>query len=168
VYIADDTSFNEAFAVTVEREGLARWLRFRGREADLAKYEKRRAQQAEGIRIVTRYRDELATLYRSGLPAEVMRLRKEDVFRRLLDDVRARDEREGIQSGLARTLDGPPNNARLASLATYYDCVPGFERVLAEQQHDLARFYAAVLELAKLPRGERRARLCLSEAPVTQ
>ena len=27
VYIADDTAFNEAFAVTVEQEGLARWLR---------------------------------------------------------------------------------------------------------------------------------------------
>ena len=36
VYIQDDTSFNEAFAVTVEQEGLARWLKFRGREADLA------------------------------------------------------------------------------------------------------------------------------------
>ena len=36
VYIPDDTSFNEAFAVTVEQEGLARWLKFRGREADLA------------------------------------------------------------------------------------------------------------------------------------
>ena len=32
VYIADDTAFNEAFAVTVEQEGLARWLKFRGRE----------------------------------------------------------------------------------------------------------------------------------------
>jgi predicted aminopeptidase len=168
VYIADDTSFNEAFAVTVEREGLTRWLRSRGREADLAKYAQRRAQQAEGIRIVSRYRDELASLYRSGLPFEVMRLRKADVFRRLSDEVHARDERTGIQSGLAKALEGPPNNARLASLATYFDCVPGFERVLAEQQHDLARFYAAVRELAKLPRAERRAQLCLSEAPVAR
>jgi predicted aminopeptidase len=166
VYIADDSSFNEAFAVTVEREGLTRWLRSRGREADLAKYAQRRALQAEGIRIVSRHRDELASLYRSGLPEEVMRVRKAEVFRRLLEAVRARDERARFQSGLATALEGPPNNARLASLATYYDCVPGFERVLAEQQHDLPRFYAAVRALAKLPRAERRARLCLSEAPA--
>ncbi len=38
------------------------------------------------------------------------------------------------------------------------------ERVLAEQQHDLPRFYAAVRALAKLPREERRARLCRPEA----
>ena len=36
VYIPDDSSFNEAFAVAVEQEGLARWLKFRGREADIA------------------------------------------------------------------------------------------------------------------------------------
>jgi predicted aminopeptidase len=40
--------------------------------------------------------------------------------------------------------------------------VPGFERVLAEQQHDLMRFYAAVRELARLPRDSRRAQLCAS------
>ena len=37
VYIPDDSAFNEAFAVTVEQEGLARWLKARGREADLAR-----------------------------------------------------------------------------------------------------------------------------------
>jgi predicted aminopeptidase len=61
---------------------------------------------------------------------------------------------------LAADLAGSPNNARLASLATYYDCVPGFERVLAAGQHDLPRFYAAVRELAKLPRETRHAQLC--------
>ena len=61
---------------------------------------------------------------------------------------------------MAAELDGRPNNARLASLATYYECVPGFRRMLAEQDHDLERFYGAVRALAKLPRGERHARLC--------
>ena len=52
------------------------------------------------------------------------------------------------------------NNARLASVATYYDCVPGFRRLLEEQDGDLPRFYAAVRELAQLPRAARHARLC--------
>jgi predicted aminopeptidase len=165
VYIPDDSSFNEAFAVAVEREGLARWLRHLGREADLAKYERRRAVQAEGIRIVSAYRDELAKLYSQSLPADEMRARKAEVFTRLLAQVKSRDERAGIQSGLAGSLAGPPNNARLASLATYYDCVPGFERMLAAEQHDLPRFYAAVRDVAKLPREERRAKLCLRSIP---
>ena len=55
-----------------------------------------------------------------------------------------------------------PNNARLASLATYYDCVPGFERVLESVQHDLPRFYDEVRALARLPREQRHAQLCVS------
>ena len=65
-----------------------------------------------------------------------------------------------MKSALAEELAGAPNNARLASLATYYECVPGFERVLEAQQHDLPRFYAAVRELAKLPRTARRLKVC--------
>jgi len=161
VYIQDDSSFNEAFAVTVEEEGLGRWLEDRGRAADLAKYQKRRERQAAGLAIVKRYRDELAALYRAPLALGEKRTRKADVFARLVAELKALDARYGVKSGIVADLDGQPNNARLASLATYYDCVPGFERVLAEQQHDLPRFYAAVRELAKLPRDERRARLCL-------
>jgi predicted aminopeptidase len=165
VYIKDDTAFNEAFAVAVEQEGLARWLKFRGREADLVKYQKRRARQAEGVTLVTQFRTELSTLYATQLEPEVMRVRKAQVFARLVTELRALDAKYGTESRLAAELEGKPNNARLASLATYYDCVPGFERLLANEQHDLPRFYEAVRALAKLPREERRSRLC-SDADV--
>jgi predicted aminopeptidase len=160
IYIADDTAFNEAFAVTVEQEGLARWLKFRGREEDLTKYHKRRQRQAEGVALVARYRRELTMLYGTPIDAETMRTRKRGVFARLVAELRVLDERFGTESALAAALDGKPNNARLASLATYYECVPGFERLLAEHQHHLPRFYEAARALAKLPRAERRARLC--------
>ena len=160
VYIKDDTAFNEAFAVAVEEEGLARWLKYRGREGDLVKYQKRRARQAEGVALVTQFRGELSSLYGMKLEPDVMRARKAQVFARLVTELRVLDKRYGTESRLAAELEGKPNNARLASLATYYDCVPGFERMLAEQQHDLPRFYEAVRALAKLPREERRSRVC--------
>jgi predicted aminopeptidase len=160
VYIADDTSFNEAFAVTVEQEGLARWLKSRGREDELSRYQKRRERQAEGVALVARFRRELKMLYGTDLPADAMRTRKAEVFGRLVRELRELDSRYGTQSGLAAELAGKPNNARLASLATSYECVPGFERLLAGEQHDLPRFYAAARALARLPREERRQRLC--------
>ena len=163
VYVAGDTSFNEAFAVAVEQEALARWLRFRGRENDLGRYLKRRTRQAESLALVTRYRRELVQLYASPFPESEMRARKNAVFARLVAELR---EKFGAESALAAELDGRPNNARLASLATYYECVPGFRRVLAEQDHDLPRFYDAVRELAKLPREERHARLCVAVDPA--
>jgi predicted aminopeptidase len=165
VYIPDDSSFNEAFAVAVESEGLARWLKFRGREADLGKYLRRRDRQAEGMHVVARYRAQLDALYHTQLDTKAMRAHKADVFAALVRELKALDARYGTQSGLAAELEGQPNNARLASLATYYDCVPGFERLLAENGHELPRFYAAARALAKLSREQRRARLCVSEAP---
>jgi predicted aminopeptidase len=164
VYIPDDTSFNEAFAVAVEHEGLARWLKSRGREADLEKYLKRRTRQTEGMHIVARYRTQLDALYRSPIDPVAMRAHKAEVFAALVRELKALDERYGTRSGLAAELDGKPNNARLASLATYYDCVPGFERLLAENGHDLPRFYSAALALAQLPRAQRHAQLCSGDA----
>jgi predicted aminopeptidase len=165
VYIPDDSSFNEAFAVAVEREGLARWLRKHGREADLDKYVKRRERQAASIAIVRKYREELAALYREPLPSGEMRARKSDAFARLRNEVRDLDARHGVKSRFAEELEGPPNNARLASFATYFDCVPGFERLLAAHDHDLGRFYEAARALSKLPRDERRSRLCGGPKP---
>ena len=162
VYIADDSSFNEAFAVTVEQEGLTRWLEAHGRSADLERYHARRERRGEAIRTIARYRDQLAALYTSGLAPEPMRQRKAEVFAALVAELEALDARHGVKSALAAELKGAPNNARLASLATYYDCVPGFERMLEAQQHDLPRFYQAARELAKRPREERRAQLCTS------
>ena len=98
VYIADDTSFNEAFAVTVEQEGVARWLKFRGREADLVKYQKRRTRQREGVALVARFRGELRSLYGMDIGPEAMRARKAQVFARLVAELRALDARFGTTS----------------------------------------------------------------------
>ncbi len=56
------------------------------------------------------------------------------------------------------------NNAHLAAVATYYDCVPGFERELAEAGGDLPAFYRRVRALAKLERKARDAAVCKSGA----
>jgi predicted aminopeptidase len=52
------------------------------------------------------------------------------------------------------------NNAHLVSVATYYRCVPGFERELAAVQSDLGAFYVRVRSLAKLTKAVRRELLC--------
>jgi predicted aminopeptidase len=57
-------------------------------------------------------------------------------------------------------FDGELNNANLASIATYYDCVPGFRRELAAVGGNLDAFYARVRELAKLDQHRRDSLLC--------
>jgi predicted aminopeptidase len=70
-----------------------------------------------------------------------------------------------LRSGYESWLDAGLNNAHLASVATYFDCVPGFERLLAEHHGELPAFYAAVRALAKGPDQGRRA-LCVRLPPI--
>jgi predicted aminopeptidase len=97
-----------------------------------------------------------------------MRARKAQMFAALGDEIKALEKRQGVKSsGYDQWIKEGLNNARLASEANYYDCVPGFERLLAEQGNDLPRFYAAAKELSRLPMAERHEKLCKSPVTVT-
>ena len=56
-------------------------------------------------------------------------------------------------------FEQPINNAKLNSVAAYYDLVPGFERLLQLNGGDLERFYGEVRRLADAPREQRHQRL---------
>jgi predicted aminopeptidase len=92
-----------------------------------------------------------------------MRASKAAAFEKLTGEIRELEQRHGLKSTVYdEWIKEGLNNARLASEANYYDCVPGFERLLAEQDNDLPRFYAAAREIARLPIAERHEQLCKS------
>lgn len=158
VYVPGDTTFNESFAVAVEQEGLRRWLRARGRAEELERALAARAQQVEVIALFARRRSELAALYGQPLAAPVMRERKREILGALEADLRALEARRGERIGYLRWFEHGINNAHLASVATYFDCLPAFERLLAALDHDLERFHATVRRLGgRAAAGERRA-----------
>jgi predicted aminopeptidase len=163
LYLPGDSEFNEAFATAVEQAGLEKWLKAQGREADLDRYKSRRMRQAQIVGLFTVARSRLASLYDEKLPAQVMRERKKEIFSQLDRDLAELEKRLGVRSTYRERAPNGLNNAHLASLATYYDCVPGFERLLAGHNGDLRAFYAAVRELSKKPREERHKFLCRGE-----
>jgi predicted aminopeptidase len=168
VYVPGDSAFNEAFAVTVEQEGLARWLRSRGHAAEFDDYLRRRAAQLELVALARRARGGLQALYaREGLGDAARRAAKAAAFADLERELRVLQRRLGPRrgAGIGAWIDRGLNNAQLASVATYWDCVPGFERALAAQEGDLGRFYDEVRRLAKLAPAQRRAQLCEVAAP---
>ena len=65
----------------------------------------------------------------------------------------------GFPEAYAGFFDDGLNNARLASIATYYDLVPAFEQLLRDQAGDLKRFYAAAQALGQQTPEERAAAL---------
>jgi predicted aminopeptidase len=168
IYVADDSEFNEAFAVTVEDTGIARWLEFTGRKAELNEYRAARARELAFNTLFTERRAELARLYASKLAPQAMRERKREKFEALAQDMRDLARRQGTPLGYEDWISAGLNNAHLASVATYFDCVPGFESLLAKEDGDLPRFYAAVRALAREPQRARHRELCAKSAQGNQ
>jgi predicted aminopeptidase len=62
-------------------------------------------------------------------------------------------------------LEQDLNNAKLATLALYTQLLPAFETLLADEGHDLPRFFRRVASLGELPQVERKAQLSRLTAP---
>jgi predicted aminopeptidase len=160
LYVPNDSSFNEALATTVEEEGVRRWLRAQGREADLAEHLVQQQRYAKVIDLLNATRAELRAVYASGLAPPPMRERKRAAFTAMrLSFARLKAGWNG-RVPFESWFDGDLNNASLASIATYYNCVPGFERELEAVGGNLPAFYARARDLAKLDQETRDARVC--------
>jgi predicted aminopeptidase len=144
VYVKNDTTFNESFAVAVEEEGVKRWLEAEGRTGELAAFRASQARKRELADRVTQTRERLALVYKTDLPREAMLEQKRGEWQRL------RQSFPGIPA--------EPNNAFLASIAVYTELVPAFERLLAESG-DLPAFYRRVKELAAAEPSRRSTQL---------
>ena len=165
IYVRNDSEFNEAFATTVEEAGLARWLQLRGAAQRIGRFRDEQRQEAALLAVLTAARAKLAALYASGVSPEEMRERKRALLAQLAADIGALERREDVHYPVYdQWIAAGLNNAELASVATYYDCVPGFRRLLAAESDDLMRFYAAVRQLARAPRAARHAQLCTAAA----
>lgn len=160
LYVAGDSSFNEGFASVIEAEGVKRWLTSAGRTTDLETYRAYQRRHAGFVEEIVGTRARLDELYASGAGAERMRERKQEVFR----DLAVAHERWKAQgkgrSPFDRWFADGLNNAHLVSIATYEECVPGIDAVLAATNGDLVQFYARMREIARLDQPARHQRVC--------
>jgi predicted aminopeptidase len=159
VYLKGDAEFNESFAATVEEEGVHRWLAREGTPAQRAAWEVLRGRHRDFVALVTEYRIRLAAVYGQPGPADEKRAAKKQAFAEMDGEYRALKASWGGFSGYDRFFAQGANNALLASVTTYTEWVPAFRALLAQKKGDLAAFYAAAGELARLDRPERVARL---------
>jgi predicted aminopeptidase len=159
LYVAGDSEFNEAFASVVEEAGLRRWLHAVGRDEELAKFEVGAGREAQFTQLLRETRRRLKQLYESELSDADKRIEKQREFGRLLFEYgRLRAAWDGYP-GYDAFFQRPLNNAHLASVATYHDCVPGL-RLELERAGSMQKFYERAEELAKLSSRERRRAVC--------
>jgi predicted aminopeptidase len=160
LYVPNDASFNEALATTVEEEGVRRWLQQQDRVKDLADHLVQQRRYLEVIALMNDTRNRLRTLYTSDLPPPLMRERKRQAFEELREAYAALKAPWGAHAPFEAWFAEDINNAHLASIATYFTCVPGFERELKGVGGDLPAFYRRVRQLAKLDQRQRDMLVC--------
>lgn len=154
LYVAGDTVFSESYAVTLENEGVRRWLDKYGtpelREAD--KLERERGQLWQALTLQAK--DQLNAVYASPLSDSEKRAQKEQI----LDELQAR------ATALRREWFGPSvapatrqNNASLGAAGAYADLLPDFEALMVRVGRSIPRFIEEATKCSKLAQAARAA-----------
>ena len=162
VFASGDTDFNEAYATTVGQEGTRLWLRSKQASELLTKYNAAIEHDRQFVHLVLSTRERLAKLYGDSVgkvPLEQLRHEKQRVF----DDLRRQYEELkaswGGYSGYDNWFAHDLNNAKLNTVANYYDYLPGFQQLLQENGGDIGKFNLAVERLSKEPENQRHQKL---------
>ncbi|MDT8404176.1 aminopeptidase [Sulfuriflexus sp.] len=156
VYLENDSQANESFAMTVQLEGVQRWLAHQQQGGDFADYALNRQRDEVFIGLLLEYRSRLLELYASQKPPRYMRAAKRRILNRLRRAYRALKEGWHGYAGYDHWFKKGLNNAVLAPVGTYHQDVPAFQALLAQQQGNLPAFYRVVAKLADMEAGQRR------------
>ena len=158
-YAKGDTVFNESFAVSVEQEGLARWLAAQNDPVLTAQFALAQRYR-DGFRgLIERTRRALEALYASGANVADKRAGKAAALARMRADYEALKQQWGGYTAYDNWFAQGPNNASLAAVGLYTRKVPEFAAMLAADGGDLPRFYAQVKAMAALSKPERDSAL---------
>ncbi len=161
VFVRGDTEFNEAFAVTVAREGVRRWFAAQQNTAAFEQYASREAGERTMIRLIQQTRQQLADLYAGSarFSSAEIRMHKRELIREFLNRrsevVSAFPGGDRVDSWQTTSV----NNARLNTVSLYHDLVPGFERLLKQCDGDLQRFFDQAKALGGKPKATRHDQL---------
>lgn len=164
VYIDDDSSFNEAFASSVELEGVKRWF---GRDAvalnskSYQDYLVTRKRTLEFKQLLKVTQQNLDNLYNteSFKNAENKKTLKAAVFSELQKQYRVLKKSWQGYKAYDVWMKRDLNNAHLALVATYFDKVPAFQAIMRSVDNNIERYYDTVEEIGDLPEVERNNRL---------
>jgi predicted aminopeptidase len=163
-YAKDDTVFNESFAVSVEEEGIARWLAAQNDPALTAQFNTSQRYRQGFHTLIDRIHGELVALYASSASVEEKRAGKAAAFASMRAAYDAMKKAWGGFAAYDAWFAQGPNNANLAAVGLYSQKVPEFHALLVADGGDLPRFYAHVKTLAKLPKVERDSALAAAAA----
>lgn len=159
VYIDNDSAFNEAFATTVEQEGIRRWMGKQGKEKEYQTYLLNKKRESAFNHLLQTTREELKLLYKSKEIDLEKRKSKKHIFAVMQKKYHQLKELWGGYDGYDLWMSQEINNAHLLLIATYHDLVPIFQTMLIKENNNLKEFYKAVDKYGSLNKEQRNFQL---------
>lgn len=157
IYVKHDSAFNEAFATAVADLGLARYQATTDQVSDQAT--KQKIWEHAFIDLILRYQERLRSLYASSVSDSAKHEQKAQLFSELKQEYRALRKQHTTQANYDEWVD-TINNAKIASVVTYFDLSQHFKRLFSLSGSHFPQFYRAVAALGKLPPQTRHT--CLN------
>jgi len=156
VYVSNDTSFNESFAVFVEQEGLRQFLSYAEEKAildenraDLYQWYLKASKDRQLFRqLINLTFEEMEELFNSKLANSEKLRKKQELFDDLRENYKSLKNEFRVlsyDSWFKKDL----NNTHLLSVKRYNSKVEKFKILFDQQDKDWRKFFQAVRELAK-------------------
>ena len=159
VYIDDDSAFNEAFATTVEQEGIRRWMAKKGKSKQYEQYRVNKKRDAQLNALLRETREKLKQLYKTKINEKEKRQEKKLIFSLMQKKYQLLKKSWGDYTVYDKWMSQELNNAHLLLIATYHNLVPAFKAMLKKENNNLKKFYNAVEQLGQLDKEKRNKQL---------
>ena len=155
LFLPGDTDFNEAFAETIAREGVLRWLKLTSDDVHYKRYIDEQAREDQFVKLALDYRSRLQALYQGqcGLPCK--QNEKNQLLISMLDDYQTMRKQWTAGTNYDTWFALGVNNAKLAAISTYRRLMPGFQKLLLNVNYQLGDFYRVTNVLTKCDKQNR-------------
>lgn len=132
LYKKGDSQFSEGFAVTVERNGVLKWLESLGREDQKDQAIRKWEQNDKFVERILKARNDLNSIYLSNRDSTSMLHQKDSIIQELQKEYNF--EKDKL------------NNAYFVPISTYHSLVPKFQSLLDSCGGDFLEFYESLRE----------------------
>lgn len=167
MYVADDTAFNEAFATSVELEGVKAWFNQDNKEVAFKKYLVSKKRDDAFKKLLQSTRQKLKQAYdhaadkNNADEKQDLAETKKIIFVQLQQGYKKLKQQWDGYTGYDKWMSQDLNNAHLALIATYNDRIPAFRQLFKKANNNYALFYNQVEKMTELDKPQRDEQLNL-------
>ena len=159
MYADSDTAFNEAFATTVELQGIKHWFTLADKQQLYADYVAAKNRDKDFKNLLKQAQENLKSIYALEQSDNVLESKKMQVFKKLKNQYQKFKQRWSDYNGYDKWMSQPLNNAHLALVATYNNWVPALSQLFEQSNHDYKIFYKKIEQLKDLDKQQREVKL---------